>query len=51
MHSILFPNSSMTNNTFPIEFRNARTPLAIYTGKKYKLVALKVRPVETELSS
>ena len=51
MHSILFSNSSTTNDTFPIEFRNAQTPLAIYTGKKYKLVALKVRPVETELLS
>ena len=30
---------------------DARTPLAIFTGKKYKPVALKVRPVETELPS
>jgi hypothetical protein len=30
---------------------NARTPLAIYVGKKYKPVALKIRPVETELPS
>ena len=51
MHSILFSNSSTTNDTFPIEFRNARTPLAIYAGKKYKPVALKVRPVETKLPS
>ena len=51
MHSILFSNSSTTNDTFPIEFRNARTPIAIYVGKKYNPVALKVRPVETELPS
>jgi hypothetical protein len=30
---------------------NARTPLAIYVGKKYKPVALKICPVETELPS
>ena len=30
---------------------NARTPLAIYAGKKYKPVALNIRPVETELLS
>ena len=30
---------------------NARPPLAIFAGKKYKPVALKVRPVETELPS
>jgi len=30
---------------------NARPPLAIYVGKKYKPVGLKVRPVETELPS
>jgi len=28
-----------------------RTPLAIFAGKKYKPVALKIRPVETELPS
>ena len=31
--------------------QNARPPLAIYAGKKYKPVTLKVRPVETELPS
>ena len=30
---------------------DARPPLAIFAGKKYKPVALKVRPVETELPS
>ena len=30
---------------------NARTLLAIYTSKKYKPIALKIRPVETELPS
>ena len=34
-----------------ISFENVKTPLAIFTGKKYKPVALKVRPVETELPS
>ncbi len=29
----------------------ARTPLAIFMGKKYKPIALKVRPVEMELPS
>ena len=42
MHSIFFSNSNTMNDTFPIEFRNAWTPLAIYAGKKYKPVALKV---------
>jgi hypothetical protein len=32
-------------------FLDARPPLAIFAGKKYKPVALKVRPVETELPS
>jgi hypothetical protein len=32
-------------------FLDARPPLAVYAGKKYKPVALKVRPVETELPS
>ena len=32
-------------------FLDAQPPLAIYTGKKYKPVTLKVRPVETELPS
>jgi hypothetical protein len=30
---------------------NVTPPLAIFAGKKYKPVALKVRPVETELPS
>ena len=51
MHSILFSSSSTTNDTFPIEFQNTQTLLAIYTGKKYKPVALKVQPVETKLLS
>ena len=33
------------------QFCDAKTPLAIYAGKKYKPVAIKVRPVETELLS
>ena len=51
MYSILFSNSSMMNDTFPIEFWKAWTLLAIYAGKKYKLVALKVQPVKTKLPS
>ena len=34
-----------------ISFLTARTPLAIYAGKKYKPIAIKVQPVETELPS
>ena len=34
-----------------ISFSNVKPPLAIFVGKKYKPVALKVRPVETELPS
>jgi hypothetical protein len=34
-----------------ISFSNVKPPLAIFAGKKYKPVALKVRPVETELPS
>ncbi len=30
---------------------NSRTPLTIFTGKKYKPVARKIRPIETELPS
>src|SRR5882762_4307180 len=30
---------------------NSRTPLAIFAGKKYKPVARKIRPIETELPS
>jgi hypothetical protein len=32
-------------------FQHTQTPLAIYVGKKYKPVAIKVRPVETKLPS
>ena len=34
-----------------MSFAEAKPPLAIYVGKKYKPVALKVRPVATELPS
>ena len=51
MLSILFSNFRTMNNIPLIEFWNAWTPIAIYTGKKYKPVALKVWPVETELPS
>ena len=51
MLSIFFSNFRTTNDIPPIEFRIAWTPIAIYAGKKYKPVAIKVRPVETELPS
>ena len=45
-------NRNTTLDQYPyISFENVKTPLAIFTGKKYKPVALKVRPVETELPS
>ena len=34
-----------------ISFKNIKTPLMIFTGKKYKPVTLKVQPVETKLPS
>jgi hypothetical protein len=34
-----------------ISFSNVKPPLAIFAGKKYKPVALKVQPVKTELPS
>jgi hypothetical protein len=34
-----------------ISFSNVTPPLAIFAGKKYKPITLKVRPVETELLS
>ena len=37
--------------TPPYTILHARTPLAIFAGKKYKPIALKFRPVETELPS
>ena len=37
--------------TQTISFPTARTPLAVYTSKKYKPIAIKVRPVETKLPS
>jgi hypothetical protein len=40
-----------TNRTSTYTILDARTPLAIFAGKKYKPVALKIRPVETELPS
>jgi hypothetical protein len=44
-------NSSAQLGAPNIAFANAKTPTAIFAGKKYKPVALKVRPVETELPS
>jgi hypothetical protein len=43
-------NSSLDHMLY-ISFSNVKPPLAIFAGKKYKPVALKVRPVETELPS
>jgi hypothetical protein len=54
-HSQSMPTSSERNSkarfASHISFSNVTPPLAIFTGKKYKPVALKVRPVETELPS
>ena len=40
-----------TSPTIPIFSLETRTPLAIFAGKKYKPVARKIRPIETELPS
>jgi hypothetical protein len=63
LHDFFHPDSTdSSDNSTPSQseprpsapafaFINARTPLTIFAGKKYKPVALKVRPVETELPS
>ena len=38
-------------NTVHISIIDSRTPLTIFAGKKYKPVAQKIRPIETELPS
>jgi hypothetical protein len=43
-------NSSLDHVLY-ISFSNVKPPLAIFAGKKYKPIVLKVRPVETELPS
>src|SRR5713101_3832928 len=48
-HDLENPEQCMKACTYTI--LNARMPLAVYMGKKYKPVALKIRPVETELPS
>ncbi|KAF8259481.1 hypothetical protein EI94DRAFT_1813265 [Lactarius quietus] len=35
----------------PVSFSNAKLPLAIFAGKRYKPMALKIRLIETELPS
>ena len=45
------PATSKPHRAQKYTILDARPPLAIYAGKKYKPVALKVRPVETELPS
>ena len=51
----LFPSDTYTIDLLipaqTISFPTVQTPLAVYTGKKYKPVAIKVQPVETELPS
>jgi len=42
---------TVQQSTRNIAFANARAPAAIFAGKKYKPVALKIRPIETELPS
>ena len=48
-HDLENPEQRMKARTYTI--LDTRTPLAIYMGKKYKPVALKIRPVEMELPS
>ena len=45
------PQSEPRQRASAFAIVNARTPLAVFAGKKYKPVALKVQPVETELPS
>jgi hypothetical protein len=45
------PNRIKTGKIPYISFEDAKLPLAIFVGKKYKPVALKVQPIETELPS
>src|ERR1700761_5861887 len=46
-------NHSATTQMYTpyIKFKNAKPPTAIFAGKKYKPVALKICPIETELPS
>ena len=51
-HDYSVPNRASRLGRAPyISFSNVKPLLAVFTGKKYKPVALKVRPVETELLS
>jgi hypothetical protein len=45
------PSSPAPDETPDVSFQGANPPLAVYAGRKYKPVALKVRPVATELPS
>ena len=45
------PRSAVCNSGPHIYTLEARPPLAIFAGKKYKPVARKIRPIETELPS
>ena len=59
LHSLLLSDSIILDQPRPAPqlspaaplTQHTRTPLAIFAGKKYKPVAIKVRPVETELPS
>ena len=54
IHPIPHPDTrqgDQTSPTIPIFSLETRTPLAIFAGKKYKPVARKIRPIETELPS
>jgi hypothetical protein len=44
-------SDSSLDHVLYISFSNVKPPLAIFAGKKYKPVALKVQPVETKLPS
>src|SRR6201996_9039153 len=54
IHPIPHPDTrqgDQTSPTLPIFSLETRTLLAIFAGKKYKPVARKIRPIETELPS
>src|SRR6201996_6540436 len=44
-------SATMQTHTPYVEFENTKPPTAIFAGKKYKPIALKIRPIETELPS
>jgi len=52
LSSQLCNSSSLSQNaTLYVSFSKTKLPLAIFAGKKYKPVALKIHPIKTELPS